>query len=132
MECDPCALPQLARNFHIAAVKQRDALNDRQPQTSSPRTLGTRRIDTKEAIKNPRQSFRGNADASVGDFDANRRRIGGRSPTSTAPPGGVCAKAFETRLPTALCKSVRSSSAMTGSAATAVVSETPPSAAEAS
>ena len=53
-------------------------------------------------------------------------------PNTTAPPGGVCAKAFETRLPTALCKSVRSSSAITGSLAIVMVSETPPSAAEAS
>ncbi len=49
-----------------------------------------------------------------------------------APPGGVCANAFETRLPTALCNKVRSRSAMTGPSVSVVVSVTPLSAADAS
>src|SRR5580658_5450336 len=75
MKRDPGALSRLARNLHITAVKQCNALYDRQPQASAPRTLGTRRVDTEEAIKNPRQSFRWNADAGIGDLDANRGRI---------------------------------------------------------
>jgi len=155
VERDPGALCRLARDLHFAAVQQRNALHDRQPQAGAAGMLGTRGVDAEEAIKNPGQSFGWNTDAGIGDFDANR---GSRFEESrfeksrlekscfetsvfatsalvlntTAPPGGVWARAFETRLPTALCRSVRSSSAMTGSRPTVVVSEIPPSAAEAS
>ena len=81
VERDLSALSRLARNLHLTAVKQRNALHDRQSQASAAGSLGTRRIDAEEAIKNPRQRFRWNADAGVGDFDANRGRIGVRAPT---------------------------------------------------
>jgi len=54
MERDPGTLSRLARNLYISAVKQCNALYDRQPQAGPPRTLGARRVDTEEAIKNPR------------------------------------------------------------------------------
>ena len=76
VERDRSAPSRLARNPHIAAVKQCDALHDRESQASASRTLGTGRIDAEEAIKNPRQGFRRNTDPCVGDRDANRGRVG--------------------------------------------------------
>jgi hypothetical protein len=38
-ENDPCAFAWLANNFHFAAVKQHDALHDRQPEARAARGL---------------------------------------------------------------------------------------------
>jgi hypothetical protein len=75
VERDPGALSRLARDLHFAAVQQRNALHDRQPQAGAAGMLGTRGVDTEEAIKNPGQGFWWNTDAGIGDFDANRGSI---------------------------------------------------------
>src|SRR6516164_9613243 len=75
---DSGALSRLARNLHVTTMKQHNALNDRQSQASASRTLGTRRVNTEEAIKNLRQGFGWDADACVGNFYANRGKIGDR------------------------------------------------------
>jgi len=69
------ALSRLAPNLHITAVKRRDTLNNRQPQAGAARTLGTRGVDSEEAIKNPWQGFQWNADAGIGDFDSDCGKI---------------------------------------------------------
>jgi hypothetical protein len=65
------ALTWLAGNFGMTAMQESNALHDGQAQASATRTLGARRVDTEEAVEDSRQGFGGNADAGVGDFDAN-------------------------------------------------------------
>jgi len=75
---DRSAPSRLAGNPHVPAVKQGNALYDRKAQAGASRTLGAGGIDTKEAIENLRQGFGWNADACIGDSDANRGRVGVR------------------------------------------------------
>ena len=78
MQRDSRALTEFTPNLHITAVQQSYALNDRQTQAGTTRSLGTRRVHTEKTIENPRQSFGRNADACVGNFYADRGNVGVR------------------------------------------------------
>ena len=96
LTCVPC--PNLARDFHIPAVQQHDALNDGQSQPSSSRCLGARCIHSEKAVEHLSARLRRNAVPGIRNFDAESPRRSTDAPSTTDLPGGVCASAFETKI----------------------------------
>ena len=98
-----------AAHVDVAAVQPHEIVDDRQPEPETAVAARRRAVGLAEAIEHVRQERAVDADAGVGDLDANA--VADRSARDEMrPPAGVNLTAFDSRFQSTCCRRVASAS----------------------
>ena len=90
--------PPITAHKHIAAMHQRNRLDDRQPQPMIVAAVAARRIDPIKALEQPRQMLAGNRRSRGWPRRCSPDAPQPRCRTSITCPGAVCCTALLSRL----------------------------------